>query len=257
MRVADPVRTRFEAFERAGGVYFPAYRDVPADGSRGFLWSMNPAHRDREPLDTPLAQFELGYIDHSSFAAEWPIRPDVGTAIRGFRTVLGLSQVLFAERIGVSRVSVERWESGKIRPFRGDTLELLSLLRPLTDGPLAAGQLLNVAAAVVCPNLTRPAGTYTGEQLFAMLRHRRHRHDDLGPALISMLISSEILTSVDGDNESDPENRYIPLVGIETLNRSGPDPMDDVMAVARQLSPPDRRLWLAVGERLAAKGVRG
>lgn len=37
-------------------------------------------------------------------------------AIRGFRYVTGLSQTKFGERIGVSRSSIHRWESGKSVP---------------------------------------------------------------------------------------------------------------------------------------------
>jgi transcriptional regulator with XRE-family HTH domain len=134
-----------------------------------------------ETYDGPLGGYKITTPSHNSFAAEWPIPVDIPLALRGFRAALGLSQVKFAAALGQGRLNIERWETGKSRPFRGHVLSLLAMLRPLVDGPLAAGQLLNFAAAVVCPRLTRPAGTYTGHEVAGLLAEKSLDQADLAP----------------------------------------------------------------------------
>jgi len=231
----------------SGTVLFPAYRTLPQDTHYITVRFENPANpypRVRGPLDwlqitTPL---------HSSFAAEWPIPVDIPLALRGFRHALGLSQAKFADRVGQGRLNVERWETGKSRPFRGHTLSLLSLLRPLAQGPLAAGQLLNFAAAVVCPLLTRPAATYRGHELALLLADGHLDHADLAPALLSALVSSEVLVPLDDINE-DLNMRYVPLVGVRILDHEIEPWEPEVVALARRLDPSDRDLWITLGKR--------
>ena len=148
-----------------------------------------------------------------------------------------------------SRLNIERWEAGKSRPFRGHTLTLLDMLRPLVKEPLAAGQLLNFAAAVVCPHLTRPAGTYTGHEIAGYLAEKNHDHKDLAPWLLDALVTSEVLVPLDDVNEG-LDRRYIPLAGVGTLDRKAEPWETELRAVAQRLSPGDRKLWLAMGRRL-------
>jgi transcriptional regulator with XRE-family HTH domain len=187
---------------------------------------------------------------HSSFSADWPIRVDVPLALKGFRNALGLSQVKFAARLGLGRLNIERWEAGKSRPFRGHTLSLLSILRPLVDGPLAAGQLLNFAAAVVCPSLTRPGATYTGDEIARPLTEKRIDHTDLAPALLLALVDSEVLVPLDNPYEG-LDVRYVPLVGVRILDRKTEPWEQELLTVAQQLEASNRNLLLTLGKRLA------
>jgi transcriptional regulator with XRE-family HTH domain len=241
----DPLDT----VQRLGGAIFPAYRLQPDDPRLSRVNFLNPL-RDVMPKDHPLAAFELVMYQHDSFAAEWPLPVDVPTALKGFRASLGMSQVKFADALGLSRVNVERWEGGRARPFRGHVHPLLSLLRPLAVGPAAAGQLLNLAAAAVCPRLTRPAATYSGSQIRDLLIDKRDDHGDLAPALLSALVSSRVLIVLD---ESDPEveAEYIPAVGVRTLDRASEPWEAEVRTIAQRLSPGDRKLWIALGDRLS------
>lgn len=190
---------------------------------------------------------------HSGFAEQWPIPVDAALAVRGFRRAVGLSQVAFAERLGQSRVTVERWEAGASRPFRGAAHPLLTALRPLVDGQISAGQLLGTAALAVLPTLTRPAATYTRGQVAAALVAPRHDHSHLGPALVEALVRAEILVEVD-PSDTDEDAELIPRAGIAVLDRAS-SPWDSrALALAGRLSDDDARLWLAIGERLAAGG---
>ena len=232
----------------SGTALFPAYRTPPQVAGCITVKFQNPAD-PYSRIDGPLDRFEITTPLHSSFDAEWPIPVDIPLALRGFRHALGLSQAKFADRIAQSRVNIERWETGKARPFRGHTLSLLSLLRPLAQGPLAAGQLLNFAAAVVCPWLTRPAATYRGYEIARLLTDGHLDHADLAPALLDALVSSEVLVPLDDPNE-DLNIRYVPLVGVRLLDREIEPWEHELLAVARQLDPSDRNLWLALGRRL-------
>lgn len=228
----------------SGTVLFPAYRLLPEHTRYVTVRFQNPSD-----VDGPLAWFWISTPLHSSFAAEWPISVDVPLALRGFRCALGLSQVKFADAVGLGRLNVERWETGKSRPFRGHTLSLLDILRHLVDGPLSAGQLLNLAAAVVCPCLTRPTAIYSAREIAAPLAEKRIDHTDLAPALLEALVSSEVLVPLDPSDDS-LDARYIPLVGVSTLNRETEPWESQLHAIAQRLDPKDRSLWLALGERL-------
>jgi transcriptional regulator with XRE-family HTH domain len=224
----------------SGTVLFPAYRSLPGDASYITIKSYD---------DIPPGEYQITTPLHSSFAAEWPIPVDIPLALRGFRCALGLSQAKFAAALGQNRLNIERWETGKSRPFRGHILSLLAMLRPLVNAPLVAGQLLNFAAAVVCPHLTRPAATYNGHEIAAPLAEKNLNHKDLAPALIEALVSSEVLVPVDDPNY-DLDRRYIPLVGVGILDRKTEQWETELRAIGQRLDPPDRKLWLAVGKRL-------
>lgn len=249
--VDSTFRAPFDHFDRTGGAHFPGYREVPSGAHRTHSWFENPLHFHEPNPASALAQFEISTIDHTSFAAEWPITPDSSAIVAGFRRSVGLTQAAFAQAISVSRVSVERWESGKIRPFRGDSLELLTALRPLATSPLSAGQLLNAAAAVVLPVLKRPTATYSGAFISDLLSSGRRRHSDLAPALLTALIDSKILAPVADQNEGDLDAEYIALAGVVAVGRTEHSDSEDVLRVARSLSAHDRRLWIELGERLA------
>lgn len=242
---------RFEAFTRAGAAYFPAYLETPPEAKLLLVEFENPQVGTRPSTKGPLDWIDVVVPLHTSFAAEWPIQVHVPTALKGLRHALGLSQAKFAAALGETRLNIERWESGKSRPFRGHTLSLVSLVRPLVDGPLAAGQLLNLAAAVVCPGLTRPAATYTGRDITEPLADRHHDHRDLAPALLEVLVHSEVLVSLDPDEHlTELDARYVPLVGVRRVDREHETWEAEVYAVARRLSAEDRMLWLSVGRRL-------
>lgn len=229
-------------------VLFPAYSALPDDTRYITVIFHDPVIPAR-PAGGPDRGFRITTPLHGSFHAEWPIAVNVPLALKGFRHALGLSQAKFADRTTQGRLNIERWEAGTSRPFRGHTLTLLELLRPLVDGSLSAGQLLNFAAAVVCPSLTRPAATYTGHEIASRLAGNRIDHTDLAPALLEALVSSEILIPLD-----DPDDglgiRYVPLVGIRTLDRETEPWEAELAAIARRLEPSDRRLWLTIGRRL-------
>jgi hypothetical protein len=226
----------------SGTVLFPAYR-TPPQHARYITVESYPDD------DDPLGGYQITTPLHSSFAAEWPIPIDIPLALRGFRHALGLSQARFAAALGQSRLNIERWETSKSRPFRGHILSVLAMLRPLVNGPLAAGQLLNFAAAVVCPCLTRPAAAYTGHEIAAFLTEKSLHHADLAPPLLDALTSSEVLVPVDDPGEG-LGMRYIPLAGLGTLDRKAEPWETELRAVAQRLDPDDRKLWLALGKRL-------
>lgn len=236
-----------EKYLPSGTVLFPAYRTLPGHTKYISADFENPARAYLSPVG-PLDWFRITTPLHSSFAAEWPIPVDVPLALRGFRSALGLSQAKFAAALGQSRLNIERWETGKSRPFRGHSLSLLDLLRPLVNEPLTAGQLLNFAAAVVCPRLTRPAATYTGHQIAGHLAEKRLDHTDLAPALLEALVSSEVLVPLDPPDDLDV--RYIPLAGVGILDRRAEPWEAELRAVAQRLDPNDRKMWLALGKRL-------
>ena len=232
----------------SGTVLFPAYGKLPDDTCYITVDFANPTTPDL-PRGDPLGWFKITAPLHSSFSAEWPIPVDVPLALRGFRHALGLSQAKFAVRLGQNRLNIERWESGASRPFRGHNLSLLGLLRPLVDGPLAAGQLLNFAAAAVCPSLTRPAATYSGHEIARPLAEKHLNHADLAPALLDALVSSEVLVPLDDPNDG-LDVHYIPLIGVRNLDRKVEPWESELLAVTRRLYANDRNLLLTLGRRL-------
>jgi transcriptional regulator with XRE-family HTH domain len=246
---------QFPKHTRTGAALFPAYGTVTPQAACSGVEFVNP-FRDTPTSSTgQLDTFTIVVLRHSSFDAEWPIQINVPLALKGFRHTLGLSQVKFAKALGVGRLNIERWETGKNRPFGGHVLSLLTLLRPLVDCPLAAGQLLNLAAAVVCPHLTRPAAIYTQREIEIPLAEKRGEHLDLAPALVEALVHSEILVPVDPSEEG-PEARYIPLVGIGAIDRKIEPWEPELRVIAHQLKPDDRKLWLTVGKRLASGSAK-
>jgi transcriptional regulator with XRE-family HTH domain len=182
--------------------------------------------------------------------SEWPITVHVPSALAGFRHALRLSQVKFAAAIGTARLNIERWESGKSRPYRGNMHPLLTDVRRLVDSPTAAGQFFNLAAAAVLPRLTRPAGTYHRSQIREFLVHREDDHSDLADNLLDLFVDSEILTAIDPDDSSE-EAAFIPRIGVQVLDREREPWVVEVIAAAERLSDIDRKLWLSLADRLA------
>ena len=199
---------------------------------------------------------------HTSYPAEWPIRPDIPRALKGFRAAIGFSQVKLADTMHTSRVSIERWEAGTARPFRGDTLTLLNALTTIfeaaaergeVNGTLAlqetAGQLLNFAAAVVCPLMTRPTATYLGRDLVAPLKGPS---EVLAHGLLNALLSGEVLANVDG-SEDDLDARFMPLAGLHMTDHDTEPWEHEARALLRRLGPDDRRMVLGLARRLARR----
>ena len=250
------MRVKFDELARrtlpSRTVLFPAYSSLSDDTRYTTVEFYEPIIPARLPGHVGHG-FRITMPMHSSFEAEWPIAIDVPLALKGFRHALGLSQEKLAARTKQNRLNIERWETGTSRPFRGHYLSLLELLRPLVDGPLSAGQLLNFAAAIVCPSLTRPAATYTGHDIARPLSEKRIDHTDLAPALLEALVSSEILVPLDDPND-DLNVRYVPLVGVRTLDRETEPWESELLAIARRLDPSDRKLWLTIGKRLDGNG---
>lgn len=56
-----------------------------------------------------------------------PLQEYKGEKIRAIRNTLNLSQMIFAEAIGVSKKTVEAWESGRNKP-QGPALRMLQIL---------------------------------------------------------------------------------------------------------------------------------
>ena len=230
--------------EREGTRPFPAPEETPP------LWALSWQSGICVEIAQGVASYELGMVLHGSLVSEWPITVHVPSALAGFRHALGISQVKFADAIGTKRLNIERWESGKSRPFRGNMYPLLTAVRPLVDSPTAAGQLFNLAAAAVLPRLTRPAGTYRRGQIREFLTHREGDHGDLADKLLELLVDTEILTPIDPDDSSE-EAEFIPRVGVQVLDREREPWAADVIAAAQRLSEADRKLWLSLADRLA------
>ena len=71
----------------------------------------------------------------------------VGKRIRQARELAGLTQEQLAERIGVSRTAVVRWESGETDPTIDHLIEMTTVLRVSADYLLGTGdsnQIMNV-----------------------------------------------------------------------------------------------------------------
>ena len=148
------------------------------------------------------------------------------------------------------RLNVERWETGKSRPYRANLHPLLRVARPLVDPPTAAGQFFNLAAAVVLPRLTRPAGTYRRSQIRELLVNPESDNSDLTDNLLDFFVSGEILTALDPEDSSE-EAAFIPRIGVQVLDREREPWLVDLIAAGEKLSDADRKLWLAFADRLA------
>lgn len=210
----------------------------------------NPAPR-APSFPRPFSRFEIVAALHSEEAPEWPLSVDVALGLKGFRRTCGLSQAAFAQRLGQSRVTIERWESRASRPFRGRTHELLTLLRPLVTDQRSAGQFLGLAAATICSALTRPAGSYYRSQLIGFLREGNDDHRWLGPALLQALVSAQVLTPVDPDDEVDSA-RFIATAGLAVIDRDEGPWDEEARKVLRKLNEEDTRLWLELGRKLGS-----
>jgi transcriptional regulator with XRE-family HTH domain len=230
--------------EREGTRPFPAPEEIPP--LQALSWQSGICVE----IAQGVTRYELGMVLHGSLVSEWPITVHVPSALAGFRHSLGISQVKFADAIATTRLNVERWESGKSRPFRGNIYPLLSSVRSLVDSPSAAGQLFNLAAAAVLPRLTRPAGTYRRQQVREFLTNREGDHGDLTDKLLDLLVDAEILMPVDHDDSSEGAE-FIPRVGVQLLDREREPWAAEVIAAAERLSAADRKLWLSLADRLA------
>lgn len=212
-------------------------------------------------MPPPLSNFQIWTPLHTSYPAEWPIRPSIPYALKGFRAAIGFSQVKLADELHASRVSIERWEAGTTRPFRGDTVTLLNALIPIVEAlaergelnrvslPLAAGQLLNFAAAVVCPRMTRPTAAYIGRDIVAPLQGASQV---LAYGVLSALTSSEVLVSTDQSN-NDMDARFVPLAGLHMTDHATEPWEHEARALLRRLDPEDRQILLSLARRLARR----
>ena len=237
-------------FEASGCAAFPAHEDVLGPPTSHYIY-LNPADWGKADKGGagPFGTFEIWTHSHSEYDLEWPIAVSVPTALRGFRRSLGLSQKKLADALDVGRLNIERWETGVSRPYRGHTLTLMTLVKRLVVHPRSAGQFLNLAAAVVCPQMTRPTASYTTAQIRAMLRSGTDDHRYIAPALLHAFTQSEILVAVDPDDT--PSNaKYISLVGARVADRRSAPWEHRVLAVAERLGHADRDLWLTIGDRL-------
>jgi hypothetical protein len=209
----------------------------------------------------PLRDFWIQTPLHTSYPAEWPILPSIPRALKGFRAAIRFSQVKLADELHTSRVSIERWEAGTARPFRGDIITLLNALIPIVEAlaergelngialPEAAGQLLNFAAAVVCPLMTRPTATYIGRDIVAPLQGGSQV---LAYGVLSALTSSEVLINVDhADDEMDA--RFVPLAGLRMTDHATEPWEHEARALLRRLDPDDRKTVLGLARRLARR----
>jgi transcriptional regulator with XRE-family HTH domain len=202
------------------------------------------------PSDKFDSYFTLTVI-HSDFDPDWPITTDWPAVTRGIRGSLSLTQADFADLLGLGRATVERWESGRTVPFRGDGLQLLTMLRPHLQTPLQAGQALNVAASVVLPRITKPTAEYTGQYIANLLKSGKQDHSDLGAALLNAMETSRILVAIDPTGD-ELENTYFPLAARLRPQSDLPPWAVELVAILEQGTVADRRLVLDLVKRLGS-----
>lgn len=77
---------------------------------------------------------------------------DAGRSVRRIRKDMGLTQVQFAERIGVSSITIHRWESGQSRPRRLALARLRELEGELAEQD-APGESRATSASAATPPL--------------------------------------------------------------------------------------------------------
>jgi hypothetical protein len=172
-------------------------------------------------------------------------------AMRGLRGSMGHSQSGFADGCELGQATVERWESGKAIPFRGDALKLLSQVRDHLEGPIQASQALNLAAGAVLPHITgRPPSTAAPISP-KMLVSGKHDHRDLARPLLSALFDSRILVPIEPGGD-ELEDTYFPLVG--RLHHTGELPpwAYDLVDALGSASDSDRSLVLDLVKRLTS-----
>lgn len=201
------------------------------------------------PSDKFDSYFTLTVI-HSDFDPDWPITTDWPAVTRGIRGSLSLTQADFAELLGLGRATVERWESGRTLPFRGDGLQLLTMLRPHLHTPLQAGQALNLAASVVLPRITKPTAEYTGQYIANLLKAGKHDHSDLGAALVNAMGTSRILVAIDPTGD-ELENNYFPLAARLRPQGDLPPWAAELVRALELATDGDRKLVLDLAKRLS------
>ena len=76
---------------------------------------------------------------------------DAGDSVRRIRKDMGLTQIQFAERLGVSSITVHRWESGQSRPHRLALARLRELAGELAEQDTPAELPATPAAAATPP----------------------------------------------------------------------------------------------------------
>jgi len=188
-------------------------------------------------------------VDHSDFDPEWPIATDWSTVMRGLRGAFGLRRSEFAALCDVDRTTVDLWETGRAVPFEGDALRLLTLVRPHLRTPVQAGQVLNVAAAVVLPHLTMPTAEYAGRALVAPLRGDGHDHTDLGGNLLDALSTARIVVP-QNLAESEVDDTYLPFLARgrddTVLPAWAPGLIDDLFSASAE----DRQLVIDLAARI-------
>jgi transcriptional regulator with XRE-family HTH domain len=244
-QLEDPFRRRLSRLRTRP---FPALADIPEQARLCWIESVC------ENVFPGVRTYDVGVVLHSTFASEWPVTVHIPSALAGFRHSLDLSQVKFAAALGIKRLNIERWESGKARPFRGNIHPLLTSVRSLVDSPTVAGQFLNLVAAAILPNLTRPAGTYRRGEITAMLVDAEGNHGDLAETVLDLLITSELLVPFDPGDSSESAI-FLPRIGVQTLDRHLEPWGPDVLAAAAKLSVDDRKLWLDLADRLAGNRI--
>lgn len=84
-----------------------------------------------------------------------------GIDIKDVRKSLGLTQAEFAERLGVTFASVNRWENGKAVPQRSRIKAIQELLR--RDGPTSSASLALIAKVAEPGNVTSDRIDFTGD----------------------------------------------------------------------------------------------
>lgn len=234
---------------RLGAALFPATAEV-----EGMKWSIASNFVGDESGDSPppFPFYFITTVYFSDFTPAWPIATSWPYAIRGLRGSMSLSQSAFAEICQLGKATVERWESGRAVPFRGDALQLLTLVRPHLVGDIQAGQALNLAAAAVLPKLTRPTAEYAGSMMRECLKVGKHDHRDLIHALLTALTTARILVPTDRSADS-LEDTYLPLVG-RLHHDDLPVWAAELVDVAASVSEADRALLMRLARRLREPG---
>lgn len=200
----------------------------------------------------PFRSFYLSTVYHTEFDPDWPISTDWPAVVRGLRGSLHRSQAEFASLLHLGRATVERWETGRTQPYRGDAIEVLNIIRPKLETPVQAGQALNLAASAVLPHLTRPTAQYRGRNLTAHLRSPKGDHSDLARPLLRALVTARILVTIDPEND-ELDDLYFPLAGRAHLAASPDAPTWSQAHLdhLHRMTSEDRQLVLEIAERLA------
>ena len=192
------------------------------------------------PGRTRFGPFYYATVHHTEFDPDWPIVTDWPEVIRGIRGSLHANQPDFAELCGLGRATVERWESKRTVPFRGDALQLLTVVRSNLNTPVQAGQALNLAAAAVLPHITRPTAQYVGRDITSWLKKTKHDHSDLARGLLQALSQARILVPIDPDGD-ELENLYFPLAGALRRPTKQPNWAHGLIGDLQHVSTGDRK----------------